>query len=58
MHADLVATLGEEAIAYNIVTKYLREVQTGPHDAISRSLQFESFHVQHISSNHGIQAIV
>jgi hypothetical protein len=33
IHNDLVATLGEEAIAYRTVTKYLREVQTGPDDA-------------------------
>jgi hypothetical protein len=29
---DLVATLGEEAIAYSIVRKYLRETQTSPDD--------------------------
>jgi hypothetical protein len=33
IHNDLVVTLGEEAIAYSTVTKYLREVQTGPDDA-------------------------
>jgi hypothetical protein len=30
---DLVATLGDERIAYSTVTKYLREVQTGPDNA-------------------------
>jgi hypothetical protein len=33
IHDDLVATLGEEAIAYSSMTKYLREAQTGPDDA-------------------------
>jgi hypothetical protein len=33
IHDDLVATLGDEAIAYSTVTKYLREAQTGPDDA-------------------------
>jgi hypothetical protein len=33
IHDNLVATLGEEAIAYSTGTKYLREVQTGPDDA-------------------------
>jgi hypothetical protein len=33
IHDDLVVTLGEEAIAYSTVTKYLREAQTGPDDA-------------------------
>jgi hypothetical protein len=33
IHDDLVATLGEEAIAYSTVTKYFREAQTGPDDA-------------------------
>jgi hypothetical protein len=33
IHDDLVATLGEEAIAYSTVTKYIREAKTGPHDA-------------------------
>jgi hypothetical protein len=31
--ADLVATLGEKAIAYSTVTKYFREAQTSPDDA-------------------------
>jgi hypothetical protein len=35
IHDDLVVTLGEEAIAYGTVTKYLREAQTGPDDATS-----------------------
>jgi hypothetical protein len=33
IHVDLVVTLGEEAIAYSTVMKYLREGQTGPDDA-------------------------
>jgi hypothetical protein len=33
MHDDLVATLGEKAIAYSNMTKYLREAQTAPDDA-------------------------
>jgi hypothetical protein len=33
IHDHLVATLGEEAIAYNTVRRYLREAQTGPDDA-------------------------
>jgi hypothetical protein len=33
IHDNLVATLGEEAIAYSSMTKYIREVQTGPDDA-------------------------
>jgi hypothetical protein len=33
IHDDLAATLGEEAIAYSTVTKYLREAQAGPGDA-------------------------
>jgi hypothetical protein len=33
IHDDLVATLGEEAIAYSNMTKYLREAQTSPDDA-------------------------
>jgi hypothetical protein len=37
IHDDLVATLGEEAIAYSTVTKYLREAQTGPDDGITLS---------------------
>jgi hypothetical protein len=35
IHDDLVATLGEEALAYSNMTKYLREGQTGPDDATS-----------------------
>jgi hypothetical protein len=34
IHDDLVATLGEEAIAYSTVTKYLREAQTGRNDTM------------------------
>jgi hypothetical protein len=37
IHDDLVATLGEEAIAYSIVTKYLREAQIGRDDAMPLS---------------------
>jgi hypothetical protein len=37
IHDDLVATLGEAAIAYSTVTKYLREAQTGRDDAMSSS---------------------
>jgi hypothetical protein len=37
IHADLVATLGEEAIAYSTGTKYLREAQTSPDDFTSLS---------------------
>jgi hypothetical protein len=37
IHDDLVATLGEEAIAYSTVTKYLREAQTGRDDAMQLS---------------------
>jgi hypothetical protein len=33
IHDDLVAMLGEEAIAYSTVTKYLCEAQTRPDDA-------------------------
>jgi hypothetical protein len=33
MRDDLVVTLGEEAIVYSTMTKYLREAQTGPGDA-------------------------
>jgi hypothetical protein len=33
IHYDLVATLGEEAIAYSTVAKYLHEAQTGPDEA-------------------------
>jgi hypothetical protein len=33
IHDDLVAILGEEAIAYSTVRKYLREAQTAPDDA-------------------------
>jgi hypothetical protein len=32
-HDDLVATLGEKAIAYSNIPKYLREAQTCPDDA-------------------------
>jgi hypothetical protein len=32
IHRDLVATLGEQAIAYSAVTKYSREVQISPGD--------------------------
>jgi hypothetical protein len=42
-HNDLVATLGEEAIAYNTVTKYLREAQISAGDPIPAS---------HITSPH------
>jgi hypothetical protein len=35
IHDDLVATLGEKAIAYSNMTKYVREAQTGPDDAIA-----------------------
>jgi hypothetical protein len=35
IHDDLVATLGEEAITYSSVAKYLREAQTGPDDAVA-----------------------
>jgi hypothetical protein len=34
---DLVATLGEKAIAYSMVTKYLREAQINPDDATALS---------------------
>jgi hypothetical protein len=33
IHDDLVARLGEEAIAYSTVKIYLREAQIGPEDA-------------------------
>jgi hypothetical protein len=35
IHDDLVPTLGEEAIAYRMVTKYLRKVRIHPTDATS-----------------------
>jgi DNA polymerase III gamma/tau subunit len=35
IHDDLVATLGEEAIEYSMVTMCLREAQINPADAIS-----------------------
>jgi hypothetical protein len=37
IHNHLVATLGEEAIAYSTVTKYFREVQIGRNDAMPSS---------------------
>jgi hypothetical protein len=43
IHDDLVATLGEEAIAYNTMTKYLREAQIIPGDTTPSS---------HITSPH------
>jgi hypothetical protein len=35
IHDDLVATLGEEGVAYSTVRKYLHEAQTGLDDAIT-----------------------
>jgi precorrin-2 methylase len=37
IHYDLVARVGEEAIAYSIVRKYLREAQTCRDDAMPLS---------------------
>jgi hypothetical protein len=39
IHDELEATLGEEAIAYGTVTKYLREAQTGRDDAMPSSAE-------------------
>jgi hypothetical protein len=37
IHDDLVATLGEEAMEYSMVTKSLHEAQTSPDDTTSLS---------------------
>jgi hypothetical protein len=42
IHDNLVATLGEEAIAYSTVTEYLREAQTGCDDAMPLSEEISS----------------
>jgi hypothetical protein len=44
IHDDLVATLGEEAIAYSTVRKYLHEAQTGRDDAMPLSEEI-SLHI-------------
>jgi hypothetical protein len=42
IHDDLVATLGEEAITYNTVTKSLRKAQTGSDDATALSEEYSA----------------
>jgi hypothetical protein len=37
IHNDILATLGEAAIAYGLVTQYLREAQIGPCESIASS---------------------